>query len=568
MMLVGSVVFPAGESQRVLALVDEDESVIEPLRLLSSQLGSGIADEAAELQRLGMSGDSAAFARYQRVRSRNEASTASMRELSVRAGGDIADEADSLRRLVIRWRLGVGRESVRDSIELSIARLESGLGERSAERRAAVSVHERRGVVINAMQVLVALGALAALCEVLRRERRRAEREAALRQCAESLACAFDKQDVAQQVANGVMALLSAASVSVTHIENPADPDVERWIRNGKPFLMAAGSATGAAPRKQRAMVIPLGTPDVPIGAVIAFESGRARFHRDDLAWSGIFGHLASFAYEKARLLDDARAGQASLQRVLESRGRLMRGFSHDVKNPLGAADGYAALLQDGIYGSVTAEQVSSITRVREAIHRALSLIEDLHELARAETGHLELHRERVNIAQLVLVTAEEYRATATAKRLGFVVEVAAALPRVDTDPSRLRQIIGNLLSNAIKYTDSGVVTLRARCDASDSPNEAAHLLIEVQDTGPGIPLDKQGFIFDEFARLADGRHAGAGVGLAISKHVADALGCRLEVTSTVGKGSTFTLCIPMHTHAREPELELEQTPSASWSAS
>jgi len=309
----------------------------------------------------------------------------------------------------------------------------------------------------------------------------------------------------------------------------------------------------------------------LPIGAVIAFESSRFRFHQDDLAWARILGHLASFAYERVRLLDEARAGEAGLQRVIDSRGRLIRGFSHDLKNPLGAADGYAALLQDGIYGTVSEEQFGSIARVREAIHRALSLIEDLHELARAETGRLDLQRERVDLSALVRAAAEEYRATAAVKRLRFVVDAASELPRVDTDPSRVRQIIGNLLSNAIKYTDSGTVTLRARAQAAAPPDEATHLLVEVQDTGPGIPPDKQGFIFDEFARLADGRHPGAGVGLAISKHVAEALGCRLDVASAVGQGATFTLRIPLSSDASDSSRDparptTEGTPDAGLS--
>lgn len=614
-MLVGSVILPAGESERVLALVDEDERVIEPLRLLSSQLGSGIAEEAVDVQGFRLSGDSTAFARYLTTRSRDDASTASMHELSIRAGGAIAAEAESLRRLVMRWRQVAGldfgasravathaasaseREAVRDSIASSITRLESDLADRSAERRAAVSVHEQRGVVINAVQVLIALAALLALFEVLRRERWRGTREAALRRAAESLARDFDRASVAQHVANGAMDLLSAASAIVVHVDNtdasrltiaaaagtPVDADramlarynesgIDGTVRDGEPSMVAATAFADASPPKQRAIVIPLGMPNLPLGLVIAFESSRARFHRRDMAWAGIFGHLATFAYEKVRLLDEARSGQARLQSVMESRGRLMRGFSHDVKNPLGAADGYAALLQDGIYGAVTNEQAISVARIRQAIQRALSLIEDLHELARAETGHLDVHRERVGIAELVLTTAEEYRATAAAKHLGFVVDVSPELPRVETDASRVRQIIGNLLSNAIKYTDSGVVTLRARPDATDSPTDARHLFIEVQDTGPGIPLDKQSFIFDEFARLADGKHAGAGVGLAISKHVADALGCHLEVTSAVGEGATFALCIPVYDEvsglAHEPVKSGTERVAGPWMSS
>lgn len=595
-MLVGSVVLPAGQSRRVLALLDDDERLIDPLRRLSSQLSSGIAEESAEQQRFAISGDSAAFVRYQRARSRNDERAEQIEQLSARAGGQIAADADSLRGLVTRWRrvgtvgpamrsplttvraAGAQREAARDSIVLSIARLDSVLAAQSTARRAAVRAHETRGIAINAAQVLIALFVLAALFEVLRRERRRARRDAAMRRIAASLARAFNKQDVARHLANGAVELLAAARASVVHIDATAEgvrltvaassgavddstaegvgadaeAQIEQVIRTGHPSIAMAATSEDGIPRHRRVMLIPLGAPDSPIGAVVAFESAHARFHRRDLAWAAIFGHLASLAYEKVRLLEEARAGQARLQRVIESRGRLIRGFSHDVKNPLGAADGYAALLQDGIYGPVSDEQVSSIGRLREAIHRALSLIEDLHELARAETGHLDIHVERVGVADLVSEIADEYRAAARAKHLDFTVEIELELPQIETDPSRARQIIGNLLSNAIKYTDSGTVTLRARSEAADAPSDRSAVLIEVVDTGPGIPLEDQDFIFDEFARIADGKHPGVGLGLAISKHVADALGCRLTVSSIVGKGATFTLRLPTRTEAAD----------------
>jgi signal transduction histidine kinase len=331
-----------------------------------------------------------------------------------------------------------------------------------------------------------------------------------------------------------------------TVVDREIGAQIHRVIGAGQPALISATLVEGGL--RERAIVIPLGESDTPVGAVIAFESSRARFTRDDLAWAGILGHVASLSYAKVRLLDEARDGRARLERVMESRGRLMRGFSHDVKNPLGAADGYAALLQDGIYGAVTSEQISSIARVRDAIQHALSLIDDLHELARAETGHLDIRPVPVDVATLVLASGDEYRAAAAAKHLEFIVDVETGLPSIETDPERVQQVVGNLLSNAIKYTRSGAVILRARLEARDVSRhaEVAHVVIEIEDSGPGIPPDKQAFIFDEFARLSGERHTGAGLGLAISRHVADALGCRLTVKSPAGKGATFALCIPI----------------------
>jgi signal transduction histidine kinase len=588
-LLVASVLLPADESQRVIGLLSEEERLIEPVRLLASQLVLGVAEESAELQRYSVGGDSLALARYRRAADRDDDNVVAMRRLGAQLDSAVANDASSVGRLVERWRaltaveanarlssssvaaIARRREAVRDSIVVATASLQSRLADWSALKRAAVTAHEWRGIVINAVLVCVAMIALAAVFEVMRRERRRTQREAALRLAAETLARAYTVPDVARHVVDGVMDLLRPNAVFVVHAEqdnqilrvaatgydeaavHPPEISpsfttsvVERVHDDGRPIIVPVVPVNGDQTPGSRAIVIPLGAHNVRVGAVIAFEGRGPRFHSDDLAWAEIFAHLASFSYEKVRLLEEARAGQARLQRAMESRGRLIRGFSHDVKNPLGAADGYAALLQDGIYGAVSDEQRSSIARVRDALQRALSLIDDLHELARAENGRLDIHFEPTNLAALVTLCGDEYRAAAEAKHLKFVLEIDGDLPRAETDASRIRQIVGNLLSNAIKYTGAGTIVLRARSDAPDHSVVASHVLIEVQDTGPGIPVDKHELIFEEFARLAQGNHTGAGLGLAISKHVADALGCRVELLSEVGKGATFTLCVPL----------------------
>ena len=602
-MLIASVLLPADESARVLGLLRDEERQIEPLRLLAGQLISGVAEEGAEVQRYSISGDSVALDRYRKTAVRNDADVAAMRRLASGLDDGVASDASALSGLLQRWHaltpdglrppgLNVTavtgtRESLRDSIVVVTTTLESRLAEWSARNRAAVVAHERRSVVINTLLVLVALAALLAVFQVTRRERRGARRESAIRSSAEALARAYSVPDVTRCIAEGLMEVLQPADVIVAHVDEEsgelrlaaaahATPSralvgqldkpyhgsvVEKAIGSAAPIIV---EVTVGENGRGRAMIIPLGAPDAPIGAVIALESRKHRFGRDDAAWAGIFAHLASLSYEKVRLLEEARAGRARLQRLMDSRGRLIRGFSHDVKNPLGAADGYAALLQDGIYGAVTEEQRASIAHVRDAVHRALSLIDDLHELARAETGHLGIRLEPTDLGGLMSECAEEFRAAADAKHLAFVLDVVAEIPEVDTDPSRIRQIVGNLLSNAIKYTATGTITVRARSDAADHPPDAAHVFVDVEDTGPGIPPDKFDLIFEEFARLPGGTHSGAGLGLAISRHVADALGCRLELRSELGNGSTFTLCVPVRARlpvgsAEEPTANAER---------
>jgi PAS domain S-box-containing protein len=255
---------------------------------------------------------------------------------------------------------------------------------------------------------------------------------------------------------------------------------------------------------------------------------------------------------ERERLLEREREARAEaerrreeLERVTESRTRLMRGFTHDVKNPLGAADGYAQLLEDGSLGELSTKQVESVRRIRRSIHRSLHLIHELLELARAEAGQIELERVRTDVSELARETAEDFRAQAAAAGLRLEVRTVDALP-AQTDPARVRQILSNLLSNAVKYTPQGSITVEAdHLPHGRGPRDGDWIAISVTDTGPGIPGAKQELIFQEFTRLDPEAQHGAGVGLAISRRIARLMGGDITVASEIGRGSSFTLWLP-----------------------
>jgi signal transduction histidine kinase len=141
----------------------------------------------------------------------------------------------------------------------------------------------------------------------------------------------------------------------------------------------------------------------------------------------------------------------------------------------------------------------------------------------------------------------EEYLAAAGASGLALVTATHPDLPVIATSRVRVRQIVSNLLSNAIKYTPHGSVTVRTahQCNGPQgAPGE--WLLVEVADTGPGIPAEKQEYIFEEFSRIGPRDKSGAGLGLAISRLLAQALGGQITVESTGGSGSTFRLWLPL----------------------
>lgn len=250
-----------------------------------------------------------------------------------------------------------------------------------------------------------------------------------------------------------------------------------------------------------------------------------------------------------------AEAARAALARAMTSKAALVRGLTHDLKNPLGAAYGYAELLEDELVGPLAPEQREMLGRIKGLVTLSVTTVDDLLELYRDGSDGLQLQRVATDIESIVGNVVADFQAGA--RRAGLVLTFDSS-PRTgsddttspntgptlaSTDPSRVRQILGNLISNAIKYTPAdGQVTLSIR-----RPSETeSRIAIDVRDTGPGIPAPDQEHIFEEFFRLPASKGiAGTGVGLAISRRFARLLGGELTVTDWFEGGSVFTLWLP-----------------------
>jgi signal transduction histidine kinase len=245
----------------------------------------------------------------------------------------------------------------------------------------------------------------------------------------------------------------------------------------------------------------------------------------------------------------EAEAGRRALAAALESKARFTRGLSHDLKNPLGAIDGHAALLEAEIHGPLNAAQRGAIARVRGAVRALLALVDDLLALAHAETGELAVRPVATDVHALVRDLVEEHRASVNGAGLTLETCVPAQARECATDAARLRQVLGNLLANATKYTPSGGRVTVEVCDGTDC------VRVEVRDTGPGIPPDRREFVFQEFTRLPGTAAPGAGLGLAISRHIARLLGGDLWVDERPEPGACFVLEVPasVRTGARPP---------------
>jgi PAS domain S-box-containing protein len=408
---------------------------------------------------------------------------------------------------------------------------------------------------------------------------RKAREEAALRQAAQALGASFTEDQVIQQIARSALDAtgadgafvqkldVTAGEVEVVAVAGELTPRLATRTAYGGSFTelvvereesvlidVTAGSAGTMAAGLRKAcgdcaaLVVRLTNGDEPIGSLFLLRAaGRSRFHADEIARANTFADIASLALRKVLLVQESERRREELERLTESRARLMRGFSHDLKNPLGAADGYAQLLEDGIIDDLTDRQRESVGRIRRSLRSGLRLINDLLELARAEAGQIEIRHLPTDVRDAVREVAEEYRAQADAKGLQIETDLPTEFPLIESDDDRVRQILGNLISNAVKYTTEGGVRVAVgiREDAG-APAPGRWVAVDVSDTGPGIPREKHHLLFQEFARIQPTAGSGAGIGLAIGRRVACALGGDISLDSDAGQGATFTLWLPL----------------------
>ena len=224
------------------------------------------------------------------------------------------------------------------------------------------------------------------------------------------------------------------------------------------------------------------------------------------------------------------------------AKSEFLANMSHEIRTPMTAILGYADLMLDENVGRDTREHVAVIKRNGEYL---LKVIGDILDLSKIEAGKLSIEPTRCSLVQVVAEVVSLMRPQAAAKLLKLKTELAQPLPEtVLTDPLRLRQMLVNLMGNAIKFTDQGEVRLAVRLNADRG---RLSLCFDVTDTGIGMNEEQIGKLFKPFSQVDNSstrKFGGTGLGLCISKHLAEALGGSIEVRSTPGKGSTFSVTI------------------------
>jgi signal transduction histidine kinase len=272
-------------------------------------------------------------------------------------------------------------------------------------------------------------------------------------------------------------------------------------------------------------------------------REGDPPFSAEETALAVDLAARCALALDNARLFREADALRLVAESANQSKSQFLSNMSHELRTPLNAIAGFADLIDMGVQGPVTAEQRTSLARIKANQDHLLALITEILNFVSVDSGGASYRIEGVPLRQELANVAEMLSGDITAK--GLLVELP---PCPDTvvalgDPDRVRQILVNLVMNAVKYTPSSGGTITLTCAVSGDT-----VFAHVADAGAGIPADKLETIFEPFVQLTSGladRRGGVGLGLAISRDLAYAMDGDLTVESTVGVGSRFTLTLP-----------------------
>jgi len=373
-------------------------------------------------------------------------------------------------------------------------------------------------------------------------------------------------------------------------------------VLSGRDTLVRLGSEQGGATRQPAG-----GSPIVrlPGGGTWRVVSSHAATS-PVLRWGlWIFGGLGVLLLAIGLYREQQRALQVAgrsmelerlysdVKRANQAKSEFLANVSHELRTPLNAIVGFVELLRDGFYGDLSPRQIPPVDRIAASATHLRHLVDQVLDIAKIAAGRLEVHPETIVLRPFVLNVASELESLVSEKGLAFSITVGASLPRVRTDPTHLRQILINLIGNAVKYTPAGTVSVRARLlggppdsnahltptrssiigadDASArhllarAPRSGTWVVLQVVDSGVGIaPADLER-IFDEFEQVnagprGDSMQRGTGLGLAISRRLARLLGGDVSVESEIGRGSTFTVWLPVN----PADLNRERRPAAS----
>ena len=323
-------------------------------------------------------------------------------------------------------------------------------------------------------------------------------------------------------------------------------------------------------------------TKDVPIliatglddlhSVAKAYDAGATDFIAKPLNWL-ILNHRIRYMLRAARAFNELRQNQERLRTAKEeaeaanrAKSEFLTNMSHELRTPLNAIIGFSSMMRDQLAGPLGTQYLDYTKIIVESGTHLLAIINDILDVARAETGRLKLSEEEVDIADIVSLSAGMIRTLAEKAEVECSFEVADDLPLFWGDPTKMRQILINLLTNAIKFTPAGG---EVRLTAKQEQNGAINFLIK--DTGIGIPADKMAVALAPFGQVDSSlarRYDGVGLGLPLTKRLLELHDGTLEIISEPGRGTEVTALLPPARSRQDQRRQRDETRLAGSTAS
>jgi len=282
---------------------------------------------------------------------------------------------------------------------------------------------------------------------------------------------------------------------------------------------------------------------------------------------------VVSLAQSRTTLEEYSRSFEARtvrleiMNRELQEASRLKSEFlttvSHELRTPLNVILGYTMMLADGAAGPVTEEQQELLAAISRYTTTQLELVKNVLDFTQLSAGKVSLHPQRFTLTPLLADIVRQHEEALAASGVDFAISVAPEIGELETDLAKVHEILRNLVDNAVKFTSAGSITVEARLGFTRDT-----VVIEVRDTGPGIPAEEMPYVFDGFRQAGESSTRstqGLGLGLSIAKRLVDALGGTIAVRSVAGTGSVFRVELPLRlvAPARAEEAAAASAPQA-----
>jgi signal transduction histidine kinase len=355
-----------------------------------------------------------------------------------------------------------------------------------------------------------------------------------------------------KDTASGKVSVVTHRGFSGEEIETlrrmSVHPMTEQVFDSGQPLVIKRKGATAPAllPQTQSVAWIPIKASSQVVGVIGISDDQSRPFGQAEVDLLQAIGHVIGVAIENARLFGETRRQAHELEKANRMQADFVAMIAHDLRSPLMNISGAAEVMLKGVFGPLSDEQARWLGKIVANGHNLISLVSDFLDVSKLEAGCVILTKEMLDLGGVIDKCLENFAIPAHQKEISVTRTVPATLPAVHADRRRIDQVVLNLLSNAFKFTAQG-----GNIEVGVEQENGGFVRLWVKDDGIGIPACEVSEVFEKYRQASNAEacgHRGTGLGLVICKMVIEAHGGRISVDSEEGRGSIFSVSLPVET--------------------